>query len=256
MDWLAPGANPQLGLVFTFLGYVIGAVVYVLVARHSALRSGITSRQSGILLIWAIIAGILGAKLTQWIYLGWPVFWSASILDFSAGGRTILGGLITGWIAVEAAKWRMGIRTSTGLPFALALPAGEAVGRIGCWFNGCCLGKETGGIFAVSVDGVLRHPTQFYHFVAAVLILIALLLIRPRLKTEGHLFRYYLVLWGISRFVIEFFRVQDQRFFGLSLAQWLSLELALAGGIMILWTAGRHNRKALDSPPPGIERKV
>jgi phosphatidylglycerol:prolipoprotein diacylglycerol transferase len=256
MDWLAPGSNPQLGMVFTFLGYVTGAVVYVLVARHSAVRSGITSRQSGILLIWAIIVGILGAKLTQWIYLGWPVFWSASILDFSAGGRTILGGLITGWIAVETAKWRMGIRSSTGLPFALALPAGEAVGRIGCWFNGCCLGKETANFVAVSVGGVARHPTQAYHFVAAVLILIALLLIRPRLKIEGHLFRYYLVLWGISRFVIEFFRVQDQLFLGLSLAQWLSLELALAGGIMILWTAARDSRTGRGTSRPGLDREV
>jgi len=256
MDWLTPGANPQLGVVFTFLGYVTGAAVYVLVARHSAGRTGITRQQSSILLIWAVVAGILGAKLTQWLYLGWPVFWSASILDFSAGGRTILGGLITGWIAVETAKWRLGIKSSSGLPFALALPAGEAVGRIGCWFNGCCLGQETSSVLAVGVDGIMRHPTQAYHFLAAVLILAALLLIRPHLKFEGHLFRYYLVLWGLSRFLIEFFRVQDQLYFGLSLAQWLSLELAVAGGIMICLTAARSDGDRPGSAVPGIDREV
>lgn len=256
MDWPAPGSIPQLGTVFTFLGYMTGATVYVLVARSSTARSGTTRRQSTILLVCAIVAGILGAKLTQWIYLGWPVFWSASMMDLTAGGRTILGGLITGWIAVEAAKWRMGIKSSTGLPFALALPAGEAVGRIGCWFNGCCLGKETSSVLAVNVNGVMRYPTQVYHFLAAVLILIALLLIRPHLKIAGHLFRYYLVLWGLSRFVIEFFRVLDWTYLGLSLAQWLSLELAVAGAIMIGANAIQTSREKANSAAPGMDRKI
>ena len=235
VDWLSSGSNPQAGTVFTFLGYVSGIVVYFLVIKKNSNRSEITSHQRMVILLCAVVAGVVGAKLTQWIYLGWPVHTLVSITDFGVGGRTIIGGLITGWIAVEVAKWRMGIRHSTGLPFALALPAGEAVGRIGCWFNGCCYGIETSSILGISHNGTLRHPTQIYHFVSAILILVALVFIRPHLKIEGHLFRYYLILWGLSRFVIEFYRVQDQLIFRLSLAQWLSLQLVAAGGIMVCW---------------------
>jgi len=242
IDWLTPGSLPQLGAAFTVLGYVIGILVYFLVERKNPNRTGITSRQRAILLFSAVVAGVLGAKLTQWVYLGWPLLGAASITDFNAGGRTILGGLIIGWIAVEVVKWRLGIKSSTGLPFALALPAGEAVGRIGCWYNGCCGGIETGAILAVDVSGTMRHPTQVYHFLAAVLVLAALLLIKPYLQDKGHLFRYYLVLWGLSRFTIEFFRMQDQLYCGLSLTQWLSLELTAAGGIMICWTALGANK--------------
>ncbi len=245
-DWLSPGSNPQLGTAFNALGYVVGAVVYFVVVGRSPVWRKVTRRQRAVLLFCAVAAGALGAKLSQWVYLGWPFQASASIVEIAMSGRTILGGLIIGWIAVELAKWHMGINWSTGLPFALALPAGEAVGRVGCWFNGCCRGIETNSVLAVSVDGVMRHPTAIYHILAAVLILAALLIIRPRLADEGHLFRYYLVFWGLSRFAIEAVRVQDQRYFGLSLAQWLSLELAAAGGIMLCWTALRSLKR---TPP-------
>lgn len=236
-DWLSPGSSIVLGSIFNALGYVTGAAVYFLAAGNDPEWRKLPGRQRVMLLFCAIVAGALGAKLSQWLYLGWPFRQSVSFLEVATSGRTIVGGLICGWLGVELMKWRLRIRWSTGLPFALALPAGEAVGRIGCWFNGCCGGIETSSPFAVEVFGVMRHPTQLYHALAAVLILLALLVLKPYLADPGHLFRYYLLFWGLSRLVIEAVRIQDHLYYGLSLAQWLSLELAAAGGISICWSA-------------------
>ncbi len=146
-----------LGLAFTALGYLTGALVFFWAAREK----GVATDGMGRLAAIGFFGGILGAKLTQLLFEGWP--WrvpAATILDPSVGGRALLGGLVVGWLCVEVAKRRMGIQRSTGDLFALALPAGEAVGRIGCYFNGCCYGSECELPWAVWQHDAFRHPAQ------------------------------------------------------------------------------------------------
>jgi phosphatidylglycerol:prolipoprotein diacylglycerol transferase len=185
--------------------------------------------------------GILGAKLVQWALLGFPGG-AAAFVDPAGGGRTIIAGIVCGWIAVEIAKRRLGIRRSTGDYFALALPAGEAVGRIGCFLAPCCVGAETTARLAVFQLGAWRHPAQLYAIAIALAILGILLALRGRLPREGDLFRAYLLLYGLGRFSLEFLRQRDELYFGLSLAQWFGIELFIAGGIALIvsfWLARR-----------------
>ncbi len=223
-----------LASMFTLLGYATGALVLVLAAGRARWDRRCTLG----LLLAGLAGGLLGAKLAQWLALGWPLgAMAAPALRPELGGRTIIGGIIGGWLAVELAKWRMGVKRSTGDLFALALPAGEAVGRIGCLLHGCCYGMPCSLPWAIEQHGALRHPTQAYSALAALTILAVLLWLRGRLWREGDLFRAYLVLYGSGRFAIEFLRFRDQLYAGLSLAQWLSLELALAGGIALYFSA-------------------
>lgn len=217
--------------VFTLLGYVTGALVLLLAARGRQWDR----RATLWLLLAGLAGGLVGAKLAQWLVVGWPFGSSAAqMLRPAAGGRTIIGGILGGWLAVELAKWRLGIRRSTGDLFALALPAGEAVGRIGCWLHGCCYGVPASLPWAVYQHGALRHPAQAYSMLVALVIFAVLLALRTRLRREGDLFRLYLLLYGTGRFLVEFVRYRDQLYAGLSLAQWLSLELAAAGGLALL----------------------
>jgi len=217
-----------LGFFFTTLGYVVGALVFwwQLRARNLA-TSGMT-----LIALAAWGGGIVGTKLTEW--LTHSQIWKsdpALILNPHLGGRTILGGVLCGWLAVEIAKKQLGIARSTGDLFALALPAGEAVGRLGCFFNQCCYGVPTNVLWACNQHGDWRHPTQIYLAISAALVFLIVLRAQKHLSREGDLFKLYLTLFGLSRFAIEFWRERNVIFAGLSLAQLACLAIALIGAL-------------------------
>ncbi|MFI5387742.1 MAG: prolipoprotein diacylglyceryl transferase [Fimbriimonadales bacterium] len=117
---------------------------------------------------------------------------------------------------------------------ALALPAGEAVGRIGCFFNGCCYGTVCSTPWAVYQHGAWRHPVQIYSAVTAALIFGSLLGVRKWLTREGDLFMLYLVAFGATRFGLEFLRQNDTFWLGLTPMQWLCLELIVYGTLTLM----------------------
>ena len=219
----------SIGSLVTALAFVIGAAVLFLAAR----RRGMASEGMAYVVLAGLAGGVLGAKLTEWVVSqgGLLAANPGAIADPRLGGRTLIGGVIFGWAAVEVAKWRLGIRRSTGDLFALALPAGEAVGRIGCFLNGCCYGVPTHVPWAVYQHGALRHPTQLYSSAVALGTFVLLWVIRDRLPRPGDLFRLYLVLFGVSRFGLEFLREREHLIAALSLAQWTCLELAVVGAV-------------------------
>lgn len=226
------------GLLFTTLGYLTGAVVLVWAARQRKLLTDGMMRISA----FALLGGIVGAKLSEFLFEGWPFRISfAAIFDPSLGGKALLGGIAGGWIAAEIAKRRMGIRRSTGDLFAYALPAGEAIGRIGCYFNGCCYGKATNCALAIFQHGAWRHPTQIYSAITAALIFLAVVLARKSVPREGDLFKLYLVLFGVSRFLIEFLREGPTLFWGLTAMQWFCIELATFGAVGLLMSFRRRH---------------
>jgi prolipoprotein diacylglyceryltransferase len=188
----------------------------------------------------AFVGGSLGAKLP--FALQDPRGW----LDLSAwvsDGKSILPGLIGAYLAVELAKWHLGIPVKTGDTFALPLALALAVGRWGCYFNGCCYGVETTlpwGVAFRMPDGhrLKCHPTQIYeslfHFGMAVVLWQLTLrdaLPRQRLKL-------YLIAYGAFRFAAEFIRPEPAWWLGLTAYQWAAL--ALAAGLGLQWLADRR----------------
>ena len=230
------------GTLLTAAGYVVGLLVFYLAARQRRLA---TEGMRHVALA-GLSGGVLGAKVTEWGLGHWQTLAShpAAMLDPRLGGRTIIGGVLAGWLAVAIAKWRLGIRRSTGDLFALALPAGEAVGRIGCFFNGCCYGVPSHVAWAVYQHGAWRHPAQLYSALAAAAIFGTLFALRDRMLREGDLFKLYLVLYGASRFGLEFLRERNLAFGGLSLAQWVCLEMAMVASLALV-VSSRRARAAL-----------
>ncbi|UNM09741.1 MAG: prolipoprotein diacylglyceryl transferase [Planctomycetales bacterium] len=249
-SWMArvpePGSNPALGSSLHAAGYLVGSIVFMLAQRLS--RHPLpTGNARIILLAAALLGGTVGAKLSQWLALGLPTG-DTSLPSPFGGGRTVLGGLLVGWIAVEIAKSRLGIRYSTGMPFALALTAGEAVGRFGCWFSGCCGGRACNLPWAAAQDGNTVHPSQLYMALGLIALLGLLLWLRTRLAEEGDLFLCYLAGYGLLRFTVEATRQQDGLFAGLSLAQWVCLLFIAAGGAG-LYARTRDRRDNLEQHP-------
>jgi phosphatidylglycerol:prolipoprotein diacylglycerol transferase len=215
------------GSLLTTASYFVGALVFWWAAK----RKRMNTEGIGWLAVAGFIGGAIGAKLSEWILGHWSFFASQPllILDPRTGGRALLGGVLCGWLAVEIAKWKLGIRRSTGDLFALALPAGEAIGRIGCHFNGCCYGVGSTLFCAVYQHGAWRYPAQLISAFVAFAIFVILFLLRDKIVREGDLFKCYLLLYGGSRFFIEFLRERETSAASLSLVQWVCLALAFYG---------------------------
>ena len=142
-----------------------------------------------------------------------------------------MAGLLAGWIGVEVAKRVIGLRRSTGGAFALALAAGEAVGRVGCHFNECCYGREWGGAVAVVQHGAARFPVQIASAIYASAMFFALWSMRRNLEGAA-LFRLYIVLFAAGRFCLEFLHGASPTLGPLTVVQWVCLEV-LASVVVI-----------------------
>ncbi|HTV73199.1 MAG TPA: prolipoprotein diacylglyceryl transferase family protein [Candidatus Acidoferrales bacterium] len=173
------------------MAYASAAGVFWWMAQRRGLARDARLR----VLFAGLIGGLAGANLMQLVATGLP-------------GKTIEGGILGGWLAVVLVKRQIGLTRPTGDMFALAIPLGEAIGRIGCFVGGCCYGKIAAGLpWAVYDHGALRHPTQLYlSFLAAALFSVLLWVERRKLLPENGLFYLGGMAFCADRFLVEFFR--------------------------------------------------
>jgi phosphatidylglycerol:prolipoprotein diacylglycerol transferase len=123
--------------------------------------------------------------------------------------------------------------------FAPAVAAGHALGRVGCFFNGCCYGLPSNAWCAVQFPGhpLPVWPTQLFEALGLGLLCV-LLMWRQRagaIRRPGEVLATYLIGYGLLRFILECFRGDQPRVaLGLSLAQFLSMGVVLAGAWILL----------------------
>jgi prolipoprotein diacylglyceryltransferase len=206
-------------LLFEFLAYALGFQAYRL-ARKRGDSFSTATRWS--LIVAAACGAAVGSKLLALVNspdtlvenLTHPV-------RFMAAGKTMVGGLLGGWIAVELTKRLAGIRERTGDLFAIPLCVGIAIGRIGCFLTGLpdhTYGSETGLPWGVDFgDGIPRHPTQLYEIVFVSLLALALALRPPR--ESGMAFRAVLLGYLAFRLLIDFLK-PGQPLAGMTAIQW------------------------------------
>lgn len=187
------------------LAYLCAGAIFWWAARRRGIDAAIVWR----VLSAGLVGGLIGANLVQILATGMP-------------GKAIEGGIIGGWLTVVAVKRRFGITVATGDLFALAIPLGEAIGRIACFIGGCCYGKIATHLpWAVYDHGAFRHPSQLYLSLLAACAFVVLLNVeRARILPQNGLFYLGGMLFCIDRFVVEFFRADATMTpFGITLAQ-------------------------------------
>jgi phosphatidylglycerol:prolipoprotein diacylglycerol transferase len=244
--------------------YLVGLQLAVVRAR----RWGLDETRVLDLGIYIIISALVGAKLML-LVVDYRFFASnpAELLSLARSGGVFYGGLI---LAVGVSFWYI---KRSALPlwttcdaFAPGIALGHVVGRFGCFFAGCCFGKPTKmpwGItftspFAAANNGtplnVPLHPTQLYEAGAEALILFILLWSERRGgRFAGRTFWLYMLLYAISRFIIEFYRGDPRGSVGIfSTSQFISLLLAPVAVVMLMRLA-RH--KPVE-PLAGARRRV
>jgi phosphatidylglycerol:prolipoprotein diacylglycerol transferase len=213
-------AHPALHPVFEALGYAAGYAVY----KGLRARAGdaLSEERRWVVIAAAAVGALAGSRvlglLEQVPRIGWH--WQMLL---APGGKTIVGGLLGGWLAVELAKRIMGVRARTGDLFAIPLCVGIAVGRIGCFVAGLAddtYGKPTTLPWGVDFgDGVARHPTQLYEIGFLVCLAAALWWMSRRPHAEGALFRMFLGAYLAWRLAIDFIKPQPL-VAGMNLIQW------------------------------------
>lgn len=208
---------------FVTLGLVLGlGVCFWGVRRQTRLA------ESSMLYIVAVavLGGALGAKIPVWL-LNFPKPRTAfPSLEALLSGRTILGGIIGGTLAVNWFKKNAGITGKFGNPIAPGLALGMAVGRLGCLCKGCCYGRPTHAAWGFDFgDHILRHPTQLYDGLFNLLLFVYLLTLRKNDPAPGRLFQIYVSAYLGFRFLVEFVREEPTVWLGMTAAQMAILAL-------------------------------
>ncbi|MGB9866636.1 MAG: prolipoprotein diacylglyceryl transferase [Bacillota bacterium] len=218
---------------FYTYGLLVGTafVVASMLAAKEAERRGINPDH---MYSFFIVAFVLGAVFSRGLYvvLNWSQFAGdpVSILNTRSGGMTIHGAILGGVIAALVSSRRMKISTKQLLDIVAApLPLAQAIGRWGCFFNGCCYGVLTGGAWGVLTRFApgLRHPVQLYESALDLGLFLVLWRLRVRKFKPGVLFAIYLTGYSAIRFTVEFFRDSAKDLaFGFSQAQVGSIAIA------------------------------
>jgi phosphatidylglycerol:prolipoprotein diacylglycerol transferase len=184
---------------------------------------------------WSVIAAaalgsVIGSKVLYWLEDPSLVIHNWSNPAVLLGGKTIVGGLVGGLIAVEWVKRRMGETQCTGDLFAVPMCIGIAVGRIGCFLSG--LEDDTYG-FPTSLpwgvnfgDGKFRHPTQLYELIFVLVLAAFLYMKMKRPHLQGDIFKLFMVAYFAWRLFIDFIK-PDARLLGMTSLQWASIAMLI-----------------------------
>jgi phosphatidylglycerol---prolipoprotein diacylglyceryl transferase len=226
----------------------IGALVGLWIFRRELARSRLPDDAVDAA-VWGLFGGLLGAKLLWTIEHmggGEPV----TSLLFSRGGMSWFGGFIGGvgaaLLAMHRRGWPMIPVVAAATP---ALAIGHALGRVGCLLVGDDYGRPSNLPWAIAFPEGLPptdvpvHPTQIYEAIPLLLIAYTLVHWRRRGVADIVVLGRYLLMTGLLRFGIEFIRVNERVALGLTVAQWVSIAVAIAGVGMIAISPKRPDRR-------------
>ena len=211
--------------------------------------------------LWAIILGFLGSKILFWLVeikqvIADPSYLLHTLREGFVFYGALIGGL--GGLAIFSLIKKLPFFSLTDF-FIPALVLGHAFGRIGCLFAGCCYGMECESPISIvfpegspAPAGIPLLPTQVMES-AFLFLLCAFLVWRlAKKKPFGTVSGWYMVLYGIWRFTIEFFRRDERGFVGaLSTSQFISIFVILGGVVLLLLVkTGVLKKTVLDLPMP------
>jgi phosphatidylglycerol:prolipoprotein diacylglycerol transferase len=218
----------------------VGGVTAILWLRARHCEIGISENEFWAGMWLTFLGGIVGAK-TLFVILGWHHYaigelhyWSNFGTGFIFFGG-LLGALATGAIF---AWWRELNFWQGADYFAVALPMGHAIGRVGCFLNGCCPGRPP-------------HPVQLYESAGLMAISLVCFCLLKRVETSrlarGTSFCDYLFLYGLLRLLLDPLRAdgRPERFWGVSYQQGMAIAIMLLAGVGVFVINSNRHRSVI-----------
>ena len=231
------------------LMYLLAFALFLLLGRQrikTGPQPGWTVRELDDLLFYGVLGVVLGGRLGYVLFYQPAHFLAHPLEIFSVwqGGMAFHGGFLGVLVAMGLFARNAGKNWLAVTDFVVPLvPLGLAAGRIGNFINGELWGRPTDMPWAVvfpQIDSIPRHPSQLYQFALEGLALFALLwLFSRKPRPTGAVSGLFLIGYGSFRFLVEYTREPDS-FLGLlalnlSMGQWLSLPMIVAGMVMLRW---------------------
>ena len=232
------------------LMYLLAFAAFLLLGKHRAKTRpdlGWTSEQMDDVLFYGVLGVILGGRLGYVIFYksGYYLSHPLEIFFVWQGGMSFHGGFLGVLLAMVLFARKSGKPWLALMDFVAPLvPPGLAAGRLGNFINGELVGRVTDVPWAMvfpQVDRLPRHPSQLYNFALEGLALFVLLWwFSAKPRPRGAVSAMFLIGYGAFRFIEEFGREPDDFLgllaFGLSMGQWLSAPMIVAGCAMLAWS--------------------
>ncbi len=241
----------------------LGVLAAYELARHRWKERGGDPDDISAIAIWAVPAGLIGARLYH-VITDWNRLYADAPFDavrIWEGGLGIPGGILAGVAVGVIVGRRRGMRISVGLDVvAPALPLAQAIGRLGNWWNQELYGRPTELPWGLEIDPQHRmagytgfetfHPTFLYEALWNLGLMAALLLIdRRRVLRPGRLFVLYLGGYAIGRLWVELVRIDTAtRIVGVRVNVWMSV-IVLVGVVVFVVLSGLRRRSGDEDGP-------
>jgi phosphatidylglycerol:prolipoprotein diacylglycerol transferase len=211
-------------------------------------RKGIGKEKFQEFFLYAVIGAVIGTRFYYVAFTDLSMFWEdpLSVLAIWHGGLAIHGAILGGLVVSILYTRKQNINLAAFLDtLSPPLILGQAIGRIGCFFNGDAHGYPTrmpwGLVYSPeSIAGQMfpgqpLHPTQLYEMILNLIIFTILWKIRRNMKINGQLFLVYMILYSAGRILVEHFRADKLTYLGnISAAQSIGTIGILSGIILII----------------------
>lgn len=244
---------PMYGIM-TALGY-LAAILYCL---HYKQRLGLKKEQLLDIIFYLILGALIGGKLF-FMLLNWDSFNASSLIEKLRYGFVFFGGLIG---AAAAGFWAV---RKNHIPFfkaadffAPAVALGHSLGRLGCFFAGCCYGKEAPealGVHFTNPDSLVPahlhghtlYPVQLIESVLVFGLFLVLNKLSQKSRKRGTLSAVYVLGYCLIRFFTELLRADDRGAFVAGMSPSQIISLLLAGAITIFLIKRTYAKKTNDN---------
>lgn len=220
--------------LFVAAGFLLAAIVGARLAK----RRGLDPKVIYDLTFWSMLAAVLGGRLGYVLFYN-PSHFVASPLEIFKvwdGGMSFFGGLFAamlfGYIYLK--KHKLDILKYADIA-AFALPFGLWIGRLGCFFIHDHPGTPTNFFLGVQYpDGIIRHDHGLYLSINGLILSLVFLYLAKKERPAGFYVAFFSICYGVVRFVLDFYRLLDVKYFGLTPGQYCSMALIVFGTVMAL----------------------
>lgn len=228
--------------VMLALSFILGIMLAEKRAKKMNINPDIISNLSILILVSSVV-GSRGMYVLTHLY-EFKGHWMDAVAFWKGlSGLTVLGGFVLAVLLsiIYLVKKKISIWPIADIVMPI-IGFGEFLTRIGCFFNGCCFGKPTNSFLGVIFpegsypvqcyhSAIPIHPTQLYSSFYGLAIFVLMILIEKKKPFVGFNFFFFFLLYGLSRFIVDFFRfyTADQLLLGITNNQWISLLMTVSG---------------------------
>lgn len=228
----------------------VAFLVGIWIARRRSPERGFDPNMVVDLSVFVILASVAGAR-AGYVLVRWDHFAGdpMSVFRLWEGGLALYGGMLTGTAAGLLFFRNRGIDIWRGSDLLIpSIAIGVAVGRVGCFLNGCCFGEACdlpwgvvfgeGSAAGHQFPGIHVHPTQIYEALIALAVFFVILIVEKRKPFDGFLLWLFVILLAVSRFIIDPLRYYEPVSFQIRSGSIALTNNQLVGILLVLLSTG------------------